>query len=84
MQASYSVPRTPTTIFAVLATLLVALVAGGTGGYLLRGPADSSAVTARPASVGTSAIPSTGRQYLYEQGGRPTVVYDDASRLSSR
>jgi hypothetical protein len=84
MEVTYRVPRTPTTILAVLATLLVTLIVGATGGYLLRGQDDTSATTVRPASIDTSPIASSGLSPVYEQGGRPNVVYDDASDMQSK
>jgi hypothetical protein len=74
MQASYTFRRSPATRFITLTILVGALMFGGLAGYVLRAIGEPSA-----ASVSTEAqvrqstwSPSSA---LYEQGGRPAIVY---------
>lgn len=85
MQATFTVRRSPFTMLAVLATLLVALLLGGIGGYVMKGVVAPShaAVAAAPATQ-PSAVTFEGRPaYVYEQGGRPLNVYQQDERPST-
>jgi hypothetical protein len=73
-------------MLVVLATLLVAVLLGGVGGYLVKGLAAPSLATTHAAApaVHSSEIPFVGRPpYLYEQGGRPLSVYEQNERTPS-
>jgi hypothetical protein len=85
MQATYTVRRSPLTILVVLATLLAALIAGGVGGYLVKGLESSSlTTTAAVPAAHSSEVPFVGRPpYVYEQGGRPLNVYAQDERTPS-
>jgi hypothetical protein len=85
MQATYTVRRSPLTILVVLATLLAALIAGGVGGYLVKGLVGPSlTTTAAVPAAHSSAVPFVGRPaYVYEQGGRPLNVYQQDERGST-
>jgi hypothetical protein len=74
MQASYTFRRSPTTLFITLTILVGALIFGGLAGYVLRAigePTAQSVSTQAPVGQSTWSPASA----LYEQGGRPPVVY---------
>jgi hypothetical protein len=74
MQASYTFRRSPATRFITLTMLVGALMFGGLAGYVLRAIGEPSAASvSTQAQVGQSTWSSSWA--LYEQGGRPPVVY---------
>ena len=77
MQAAYTFRRSPATFFIALTVLLGALIFGGVAGYVLRAigePSSQSASTQAQFHQSTWS-PSSA---LYEQGGRPLIVYGTA------
>ena len=76
MQATYNLPKSPMTVTAVLASLLLAFILGAAGGYVVKGAigapdAHQLTTAGRPAPASLANDHSS----LYVQGGRPTFVY---------
>lgn len=85
MQATYTVRRSPLTMLVVLATLVVALLLGAVGGYVVKSlVAPSHATSAAAPAAHSSSVQFEGRPpYVYEQGGRPLNVYQQDERTST-
>ena len=78
MQAIHGVRRSPLAVILVLGALLLTLLIGGVGGYLVKGALGSPVQDARSAFVRTQSTP-----YIYVQGGRPSNVYEQAAQTPS-
>ena len=74
MQASYTFRRSPATRFITMTLLVGAVMFGGLAGYVLRaiGEPSAAAVSTQAQIRQSTWSPSWA---LYEQGGRPPVVY---------
>jgi hypothetical protein len=74
MQASYTFRRSPATRNITLTMLVGALMFGGLSGYVLKaiGQPSAAAVSTQAQVRQSTWSPSSA---LYEQGGRPPVVY---------
>jgi hypothetical protein len=74
VQASYTFRRSPTALFVSLTILLGALIFGGVAGYVLRAIGEPSTPFVSTQSLVRQSTWPPGSA-LYEQGGRPPVVY---------
>ena len=74
MQASYTFRRSPATRLITLTMLAGALLFGGLAGYVLRAIGDPSAASVSTQAQVRESTWSPGSA-LYEQGGRPPIVY---------
>ena len=76
MQATYSVPRSPLTAVVVVAAVLIAILVGGVGGYVVKGALGASGEQHRSVAGGIGASSPVGsHSSVYVQGGRPAIVY---------
>lgn len=83
MQASYTFRRSPTTLFASLTIVIGALIFGGVAGYTVRAIGEPSITSVRTQALVRQSTWPPGSA-LYEQGGRPAVVYSDSLNGSGR
>jgi hypothetical protein len=74
MQASYTFRRSSATRFITLTMLVGAVLFGGLAGYVLRAIGDPSAAAVSTQAQVRQSTWSPGWA-LYEQGGRPPIVY---------